>query len=214
MNKKILLLAALAAIAPLIARAESNSTTGAGSLSATASLRFGITIPKVLFLQIGTGTSYTANPTVDNINFVVPASSVGNGTVLAGTGGDLFLSSIVTVRLLGNSGDILLNSTTTGALSSGVASNPTVPWSDILVTTSALPNATFGFINGAIAHPAFSTGPVGGPGTPVTVAATGGRVRREGLWFYRYANSQAVPAGTYGGSAAKNGLVVYSATVP
>ncbi|WP_232061938.1 hypothetical protein [Variovorax sp. PBS-H4] len=183
-------------------------------MSASAKLNFGITVPKTLFLQVGTGTSYATDATVDHIVFAVPAGSVGNGAPLAGTGGDLFGSSIVTVRLVGNSGDISLNNATTGALSSGIAGNPTVPWSDILVTTSALPSATFGFTNAAIAHPAFNTSGNGGSGTPVTVAATGGRVRREGLWFYTYANAKALPAGTYGDSIANNGLVVYSATVP
>lgn len=212
--KRILLVAALAGIAPLAARAESNSVIGAGGLSANARLDFGVTIPKVLFLQVGTGSSYSDNAAVDNIDFIVPANSVGNGEALAGTGGDLFSSSVVTVRLLGNSGDISLNNTTSGALDSGIAGNPTVPWSDILVTTSALPSATPRFMNGAIAHPAFNTGASGGPGVPITVAATGRMVRREGLWFYRYANTKALPAGTYGGSVANNGLVVYSATVP
>ncbi|VTU14857.1 hypothetical protein [Variovorax sp. RA8] len=212
--KRLLLLAALAATAPLAAWSESNSATGASGLTASARLDFGISIPKVLFLQVGTGTSYTDNAEVDNINFTVPANSVGNGTALVGTGGDLFSMSVVTVRLLGNSGDISLNSTTTGPLDSGIAGNPTVPWSDILVTPGALPSATSRFTNGAIAHPAFNTGASGGPGAPTTVAATGRMVRREGLWLYTYANTKTLPGGTYGGSVANNGLVVYSATVP
>ncbi len=166
MMKRLLLLAALAATAPLAAWSESNSATGASGLTASARLDFGISIPKVLFLQVGTGTSYTDNAEVDNINFTVPANSVGNGTALVGTGGDLFSMSVVTVRLLGNSGDISLNSTTTGPLDSGIAGNPTVPWSDILVTPGALPSATSRFTNGAIAHPAFNTGASGGPGAP------------------------------------------------
>ncbi len=216
MNKRLLLVAALAlaVVAPLAARAESNSVTGAGSLPANARLDFGITIPTVLFLQVGTGTSYTDDATVDHISFTVPADSIGSGPPLWGTGGDLLSASIVTVRLLGNSGDITLNNTTTGALNSGIAGNPTVPWSDILVTTSALPSATTGFANGAIAHPAFNTGAGGGPGAPITVAATGRMVRREALWLYTYANTKALPGGTYGGPIANNGLVVYSATVP
>lgn len=212
--KRLLVAAALAAIASLAARAESNSVPGTGAVSANAKLNFSVTIPKTLFLQVGTGTSDAIDGRVDTIAFDVPGAGVGNGAALRGKGGDLFSSSVVSVRLVGNSGDISLNSLTTGPLSSGIAGNPAVPWSDILVTTSALPSATYGFTNGAIAHPAFNTSGSGGPGTPATVAATGGRVRREGLWFYTYANTKALPAGTYGGSAANNGLVVYSATVP
>jgi hypothetical protein len=214
MKKRFLLVAALAAIVPLAARAESSSVVGAGGVPANARLDFGITIPTVLFLQVGTGTSDTDNAAVDNISFTVPADSVGSGKALWGTGGDLFSASAVTVRLLGNGGDITLNNTTTGALSTGIAGNPTVPWSDILVTTSALPSATPGFTNGAIAHPTFNTGAGGGPGAPITVAAAGRTLRREGLWLYTYANQKALPGGTYGGSFSNNGLVVYSATVP
>ena len=214
MKKRFLLVATLAAIVPLAARAESSSVTGAGGVPANARLDFGITIPTVLFLQVGMGTSDADNAAVDSINFTVPAGTVGNGKALWGTGGDLFSASVVTVRLLGNSGDITLNNTTTGALSTGIAGNPTVPWSDILVTTSALPSATSGFTNGAIAHPAFNTSAGGGPGAPTTVAATGRMVRREDLWLYTYANTKTLPGGTYGASVANNGLVVYSATVP
>lgn len=213
--KKLLVLAALATIAPLMAQAESNFVTGSsGALSASAKLDFSITIPKVLFLQVGTGTSYTDNGAVNNIAFAVPAGSVGDSTPVAGAGGDL-AGGGVTVRVLGNSGNVTLDNTTTGPLSNGVSGDPTVPWSDIVVTAGALPTTTAGFSNAAIAHPAFNAGPGGGASTaPTTLTATGGLVRQEGSWTFAYANTATLPAGTYGSTAANNGRVTYTATTP
>ena len=199
--KKLLAIAALAAIAPLMAQAESNFVTGNGALSADARLDFSITIPKVLFLQVGTGTSYAANGAVNNIAFAVPTGSVGNGTQVAGAGGDL-AGGGVTVRVLGNSGNVTLDNATTGPLSNGVIGAPTVPWSAIEVTADT------------IAHPPFNTGAGGSSASPTTLTATGGLVRQEGSWTFAYANTATLPAGTYGNTAANNGRVTYTATTP
>ena len=212
--KKLLVLSVLAAIAPLAAHAESNFVTGTGALAANAKLDFIITIPKVLFLQVGAGTSYANNTTVNDITFAVPAGSVGNSVAVAGAGGDL-ASGGVTVRVLGNSGTVTLNNSVTGALSSGVVGNPTVPWSDIVVTAGTLPATTAGFSNAAIAHPAFNTAAAGGPSAVgTTLTATAGLVRREGSWTFAYANTATLPAGTYGNTAGNNGTVTYTATTP
>jgi hypothetical protein len=212
--KKLLVIAALATIAPLMAQAESKFVTGNSGLSATANLDFSITIPKVLFLQVGTGTSYADNGAMNNIAFDVPAGGVGSGTQVAGAGGDL-VGGGVTVRVLGNSGNVTLNNKTTGPLSNGVSGDPTVPWSDIVVTAGALPTTTSGFSNAAIAHPAFNIAAGGGDSTtPTTLIATGGLVRQEGSWTFAYANTAALPAGTYGNTAANNGRVTYTATMP
>ncbi|KWT98652.1 MULTISPECIES: hypothetical protein [unclassified Variovorax] len=209
--KKLLLIAALATMAPLMAQAESKFVTGSGALSASAKLDFSITIPQVLFLQVGTG-SYADNTAVNNITFDVPAGSVGNGTQVAGTGGDLPGGSGVTVRVLSNSGNVTLDNTTNGPLSSGASA---VQWSDILVTADALPATTADFSNGAIAHPPFNAGTGGGTSTaPTTLTATGGLVRQEGSWTFAYANTAALPAGTYGSTEANNGRVTYTATTP
>src|ERR1700704_5123728 len=61
---------ALALAAPFAASAESNFTTGPGSpITANARLDFQIIIPKVLFLQVGTGTNMAANATINQIAF-------------------------------------------------------------------------------------------------------------------------------------------------
>ncbi|WP_076999631.1 hypothetical protein [Variovorax sp. KK3] len=212
--KKLFLATVIAATLPLAAQAESNFVTGTGSLTATAKLDFIITVPKVLFLQVGAGTSNANNTTVNDIAFAVPAGNVGNGTAVTGTGGDL-AGGGVTVRVMGNSGTVTLNNAVTGPLSSGVVGNPTVPWSDITVSAGILPATTPGFNNTAIAHPAFNTAAGGGTSaTGTTLPATGGLVRREGSWSFAYANTAALPAGTYGNTVANNGTVTYTATAP
>ncbi len=212
--KKLLVIAALATIAPLMAQAESNFVNGNGGLSASAKLDFSITIPKVLFLQVGTGTSYENNGAVNNIAFAVPTGSVGNGTPVPGAGGDL-PGGGVTVRVLGNGGTVTLSNATTGPLSNGVSGDPTVPWTDIVVAAGALPTGTAGFTNAAIPHPPFNTGAAGGnSATPTSLTATGGVVRQEGSWTFAYANTATLPAGTYGNTPANNGRVTYTATTP
>lgn len=212
--KKLLLVTALAALAPLAAHAESNFTTAAGTQSAAAKLDFRVVVPKVLFLQVGTGTNLANNATVDKVSFDVPAGAIGNGTAVAGTGGDL-AGGGVTVRVLGNSGTVSLTNATTGQLSSGVTGNPTVPWADIVVTAGALPTTTTGYTNAAIAHPPFNDATGGGASaSATTLAASAGLVRREGSWTFAYANTATLPAGTYGDTAGNNGRVTYTATAP
>ena len=212
--KKLLPLAALLAALPFGAQAESNIYTGPGPSTASARLNFTVTIPKVLFLQVGTGTSYATNATVDNIAFAVPAANVGNGTVVTGTGGDLTAGS-VTVRVLGNTGTVALTNATTGQLSTGVAGNPTISWADIGIAAAALATTTPGFTNAAIVHPPFNNAAGGGPSaTPTSLPATAGLVRREGSWTFTYANTAVLPAGTYGNTVANNGIVTYTASAP
>ena len=90
------LLGAGALTLPLMAFAESNVQTGAATASpgATAHVDFSIVIPKILYLRVGTGSTYasgtlTSANTIDLITFSPAAGTVGNGTAVAGTGGDL-----------------------------------------------------------------------------------------------------------------------------
>ncbi|MDQ0570886.1 hypothetical protein QFZ42_002720 [Variovorax paradoxus] len=213
--KKLLLITAIAsALAPLAAQAESTFVTSAGAQSASARLDFKVVVPKVLFLQVGTGTNLANNATVNKVSFDVPAGAIGNGTAVAGTGGDL-AGGGVTVRVLGNSGTVSLTNATTGQLTSGVAGDPTVPWTDIVVTPGALATTTTGYTNAAIAHPPFNNAAAGGASaTATTLTASAGLVRREGSWTFAYANTATLPAGTYGDTTGNNGRVTYTATAP
>ena len=103
---------------PAISSAESNFQTGTGALTATGRLDFSITVPKTLYVRIGTGANLANNATVDLINFTVPAANVGNGVPVAGVGGDIGAGT-VTARVIGNNGAITFGSTTTGPLNNG-----------------------------------------------------------------------------------------------
>ncbi len=85
------LLGAAALTLPLIAFGESNLQTGTTALTATAHVDFSIVIPKILYLRVGTGSTYTgATPTlssvgtIDSITFSPAAGTVGNATAVAG----------------------------------------------------------------------------------------------------------------------------------
>ncbi len=212
--KKHLLVSALSLAGLFTAPAWAESTyTSPATTGSTAAARldFTVTIPQVLFLRVGTSSGNAAtDPTVDGITYTVPAANVGDASVIAGAGGDL-TAGAVTVRTYGNGGNISLNSTTTGPLTTGTVGE-VIPWSQISVAPAALASTTTGFTNAAITHPAFNTGATGGAGTATTLTATNKVVRVEGKWTYSYLNTNAVAAGTYGGTVAKNGRVTYTAT--
>lgn len=208
---RLALLAGLAAAVQAPAHAESQVVSGSsGTLTATAHLDLIVTIPRVLYLRVGTGTEYANSASIDMVSFAVPAASVGNGTPVAGTGGDLG-SGAVTVRVMGNGGDITLNSSTTGPLNNGTTSQQ-IGWDQITVASGALANTTANFNNGSITHPSFN--PTGGAGASVLLPASNKMVRQEGKWTYSYANNNVVAAGTYGGAGVNNGRVTYTATMP
>jgi hypothetical protein len=212
--KKLIVVSALS-IAGLMSSnvwAESQFVNPAvtGSI-ASARLDFTVVIPQVLFLRVGSSSGNTATDgTINGITYTVPAANVGDSVAITGAGGDL-TAGAVTVRVYGNGGGINLNSNTTGPLTTGTAGE-VIPWSEITVAAAPLAAGTAGFANAAISHPAFNTGAAGGAGTVTSLAATNKVVRVEGKWTYSYANTTAVAAGTYGGTAVKNGRVTYTAT--
>jgi hypothetical protein len=118
--KTLTLLLALAAPSAVIA--ESNVQTGAGALTASARVDFQVTIPKILFMQVGASSA-----TVNLIDFTVPAASVGNATPIAATvaSGDLG-NGAVTAIVRGNNGTVTPNATATGALGNGAAKRSTI----------------------------------------------------------------------------------------
>lgn len=196
------LLAAIALALPFAAaHAESKFTTGSGALTANARVDFSIVIPKVLYLRVGTGTPFADNATIDLVTFTVPAANVGDGTPVAGTGGDL-TAGVVTARLIGNNGDVSLNVTTGGALSNGAGDS--IAYSQITTTVTALVTGT------PLAAPTLANG----AGTAINIPATGNVVNRDARWTYAYANANVVPPGTYGATAGNNGRATYTASMP
>jgi hypothetical protein len=186
LSKVIMASAVATAISlPHAVRAESNFTTGGGAnITATARVDFSVSIPKFVLLQVGTlGTN-----NVDTISFAVPAANVGDGTVVAGTGGNL-TGGQVTVRVVGNNGNMTLGATAGANLLSGA---DTIPWTEISTA-----------ITGGATHPAIN-------GANATYTATNKVVNVNGTWTYSYLNTNGfVPAfGTY------TGTVTYTATTP
>jgi hypothetical protein len=196
---------AIALAAPMLASAESNFTTGAGSpITANARLDFQITIPKILFLQVGTGTNMAANATINQIAFTVPAANVGDATVINATAGSGDLGNgTVTARVIGNNGNITFTSQTLGALGNGVGD--TISYAQIATAVAVNTSAT------ALAHPALADAAT----TTVTlIPAVGKVINRDAKWTYTYLNSAVVPPGTYGGVNANNSRVTYTASMP
>lgn len=193
MKKALLLKTALAvALAtPLLASAESQLVTGAGA--ASARLDFRVTIPRVLFLAVGTGaTGLANNTTIDTVTFDYTTNPAALGT---GAAAGAITGNIVPVRVLGNNGVIALASTNTGALTN--ATGDTIPWSQITATSSDATNFASPSPSGASVNLGISSG------TKVT--------SRTANWTFGYANLAAVPPGTYGTT---NGRVTYTATMP
>ncbi len=180
------------------------SQTGAGALTATAKIDFQITIPKILFLQVGTGALYANNTTVNLIDFTVPAASVGDTTPDRGNCrvGDLG-NGAVTAIIRGNNGTVTLNATAIGALGNGAGD--TINYSEIVTTPTTLTTAT------VLAAPTLANGASGN----VTINPAPAKVvNRDARWTYTYANSAIAAPGTYGGVNVNNGRVTYTAAMP
>jgi hypothetical protein len=199
------LLAGAALLLPLAARGESNFQTGTTALAATAHVDFQITIPKFLFLRVGSGTGtaaggYATLGTVDEITWAPTAAQVGTG-VLTGTGGDL-TGGVETAVVVANNGNVTLSSTTTGALSDGAGD--TISFTKIATTASHNTTTT------TLAPPALADGAT----TTSTLTAVGKVVQQDAKWAYTYLNNTTPPAGTYGGVNVNAGRVTYTASVP
>ncbi|MDR7095263.1 hypothetical protein [Hydrogenophaga laconesensis] len=191
------LAAAVVVASPLMASAESQLVTGAGS--ATARLDFRVIVPRVLFLGVGTGAAGLANnATIDMVTFDYTTNPAAVGT---GAAAGAITGNVVPVRVLGNNGQITLTAATTGALSNG--SGDTIPWSEISATTNlaALPSPVI---------PATGTGAA----SNVTLSSGTKITDRSANWTFSYANSAVVAPGTYGATVANNGRVTYTAAMP
>jgi hypothetical protein len=200
-------LLSLAVSAPLACRAESGFQSGSGSpLITMAHVDFQITVPKFIFLRIGTGTGsasggWGSNASIDLIRWTPAAATVGNGVALAGSGGDL-TGGVETAVVVANHGNVTLSSTTSGKLSDGAGD--TVSYATIKTAARKLTTVQ------VLAAPALADGAT----RTITVAATAKIVQRDAKGAYTYSNATVPPAGTYGGINTNNGRVTYTASVP
>jgi hypothetical protein len=194
-------------VAPLLGHAESNLQTGAASpLTATAHVDFQITIPKFIFLRVGTGSGsavggWSVNGKIDLITWAPAAATVGNGAAIAGARGDLG-GGVETAVVVANHGNVTLSSTTLGSLGDGAGD--TLSYAQIRTVASKLTTVQ------VLGVPALADGAT----RTITVAAAGKIVQRDAKWTYTYRNQTVPPAGTYGGVNTNNGRVTYTASVP
>jgi hypothetical protein len=196
---------ALALATPFAVSAESNFTTGAGTpITANARLDFQIIIPKVLFLQVGTGTNMAANAAINQIAFSVSAANVGDASVIGATAGSGDLGNgTVTAKVVSNNGNVTFTSTTLGALGNG--SGDTISYGQIATAVAVNTSAT------ALAHPALADAAT----TSIVLTPAAGKIiSRDARWTYTYLNSAVVAPGTYGGVNANNSRVTYTASMP
>jgi hypothetical protein len=182
-------LVAVAAVAAAFgAQAESTiNTTGAAAAATTARLNFSVVVPKIIFLQVGTGPvapALTANATVDTVTHTVAAASMGDGTAVAGVSS----GGAINARVLGNGGNVNFAAVGSGAGLTGPG--VTIPWTQIVPASS-----------GALIHPVIGA-------AAVSLAAVSGVVNQTTVYSFNYSNSAALAAGTY------TGTVTYTATNP
>lgn len=178
------------AVFPGAAKAESDFST---SGSAEAKLDFRVTIPSILFLQVGSGSFPDIDTTVDLIDFAPTAAEIEAGGVVAATldSGDQN-NGVVSVRVFGNNGQVTLSSLATPLLSGA----DVIPWTEIGVASV-----------GGITHPAFDA--AGAMSTLLDTNPSGRVTNLNGTWEYSFLNTDAdVASGEY------TGTVTYTATMP
>ena len=106
-NPRFQSLIAMAAVAAAVgvatpALAESDiATAAAGAISASARLDFRITVPKIIFLQVGTGTAFSDVGTIDRFGPHGAAELVQQGSRMAARLQTGYLYSYAFVMLLG-----------------------------------------------------------------------------------------------------------------
>jgi hypothetical protein len=206
---KALLISAAVAL-PLIASAASTYTSGTGALTATATVNFQINIPQTLYLRVGSGSVYpgtlaTVN-TTDLLQFSPAVGSVGNGTAVAGTGGDL-TGGVETAAVLSNGANTVSLSATEAAAGLSDGNGDFIPFTQI-TTTAAANTAGYTLLQPPLLNAA-------GGSTSITLTPNASKVvQADAKWTFSYANSVTPPGGTYGGVGVNNSLVTYTATMP
>lgn len=192
MNKSLILKSAiaLALATPMLASAESDLTVGVGN--AAARLNFQVVIPRVLYLAVGTGNATLAdNFNIDDVTFNYSSNAAAVGT---GAPAGAITGAAVSVRVLGNNGQITIAAAgTPGGLANSATPADTIPWSQIAALSSE--------------KTAFATPAVGSTAAPTLNAGSTKVTTRTATWNYTYSNTNVVAPGTY------TGQITYTATM-
>jgi len=196
-NQIVTVALVVASCAPLTVMAEATAVNGSTPLSAAARLNFQINIPGILRFRVGSDAGE-----IDLVQFSPTAADLGNGTDIAGTGGDL-TGGEVTVDLFSNAGQITITPTNNSG-GDGLVNDQgdTISYDEILTSSSdaaVLPVPALSDAGGSTSEPPPTSG------TRVTNLTES--------WTYTYDNTADYPEGTYGG-AAQGGQVTYTAATP
>jgi hypothetical protein len=142
----------------------------------------------------------SAGATIDQITFSVPTGSAGDGTDVAGTGGNLGAGA-VTAFVASNAGQVTItenNNSGGNGLSDGAGNF--ISYAEVLETSSDanMPTPDLSDAGGNFSTPVLSAGSV---------------TNRSATWTFAFDNIQVYTAGTYGTSA-NGGRVTYTASTP
>lgn len=182
-------LATLVLTAPRLVYAEATSCAAA-SCSTSARVDFEVVIPTFLRLRIG-----SAAAAIDNVSFQPAAAVVGDSTPVSATSGGDVSPGVLTAQVVGNGGDVALNTALTNP-ASGLddGGGNFIAWDEIDTADG-----------GTMTAPTLQNG---GVATVTYTAAANGVVNLSDTWTYTYANTTVPGAGTYTGRA------TYTASLP
>lgn len=188
----------MAWLCPLPAHAA-DGTDGTAPYTLSRNLSFRINYPRFLRFRVG-----ATGATINQITFTVPATQVGTGTAIAGTGGEAGGGTAATVQVVANNGQVTITATNNSGglgLGNGVVGDPRINYNAIVTTSSDANLPAPGLTNagGTTSLPVLTTAPY------VT--------NRTATWTFNYANATVPAPGTYGTSA-RGGRVTYTATMP
>ena len=169
------------------AHAASNFATGAaGTLTTSVNLNFSITIPRFVFLRVGSAAS------VNTLAYAPTVTQIVNNTGVLATGGDTGAgNSDVTVQVIGNGGGNVTLTAATGAANL-VSGGNNMPWTTLTATSPT----------GTVTAPPFNSG-------STVLTPVSGVVNQSGSWRYTWNSGGAIyPSGTY------TGTVTYTVSMP
>ncbi|NJD86852.1 MAG: hypothetical protein FIB05_02395 [Betaproteobacteria bacterium] len=197
----ILMAAALGLVALLAAEpaGAGSGTDNAAPFNLSRDLTFRVTYPRFLRFRVG-----ATGGTTNLITFSPTVAQIGNGTPVAGTGGEAGGGSAANVEIVGNFGQITITPTNNGGglgLGTGTAGDGYINYDQVQTASSSaqLPAPVLSNAGGTAVQPTLNT-----------VLVT----QRTAVWTYSYLNTTIPSAGTYGAGSGTGGRVTYTATMP
>jgi hypothetical protein len=192
---------AIAALAPCAAMTEARAeavTDNAAPFNINSRLNMQIVYPRFLRFRVG-----ATGATINQVDFIVPAASVGTGTPIAGTGGETGGGSAANVEVVGNFGQVTITATNNSGglgLGTGVVADGRINYNQIQTASNVaqLPAPVLTNAGGSTSQPTLNA-------TLVT--------QRTAVWTFNYLNTTVPSAGTFGNTA-NGGRVTYTATMP